>query len=116
MGWVQIGTLRPASIVVRNKRSPPSDYDRTISKSIEMEKKKEKMEWKGKGVAQLGKQTRQSVPALVVGNQYGSNMSMLDQIPGDMQMEHLEIFFEETGLTWGQMLGIGPVLSLEEVD
>ena len=28
----------------RNKRSPPSDYDRTISKSIEMEKKKEKME------------------------------------------------------------------------
>jgi hypothetical protein len=36
----------------RKKHSPLSDYDRTISKSIQAEKKKEKMAWMG--VAQLG--------------------------------------------------------------
>jgi hypothetical protein len=81
----------------RKKHSPLSDYDRTISKSIQAEKKKEKMA--RMGVAQLREQAQQSVPPLLVGNQYGSNMSMLDQIPDDVQMVQFETFIHESGLS-----------------
>jgi hypothetical protein len=56
------------------------------------------------------------VPPLLVGNQYGSNISMLDQIPDDVQMDQFETFVHESGLSWDQVLGIGNVPSLEEVD
>jgi hypothetical protein len=85
-----------------------------ISKSIQAEKKKEKIA--RMGVAQLGEQAQQSVPPLLVGNQYGSNMSMLDQIPDDVQMDQFETFIHESGLSWDEVLGIGNVPSLEEVD
>jgi hypothetical protein len=52
------------------------------------------------GVAQLGEQAQPSVPPLLVENQYGSNMSMLDQIPNDVQMDQFETFIHESGLSW----------------
>jgi len=76
----------------QKESSSLSDYDRTLRKSIEEEKKKEKRA--RKGVAQLGEQSKQSVPPLVIGNEYGSNIDVLDQqIPADLKFEELEIFF-----------------------
>ena len=49
------------------KTRPKSDYDRSLTKSFEAAQKKTRP---GKGVAQLG---QQSVPPIVVRNEYGSN-------------------------------------------
>jgi hypothetical protein len=56
------------------------------------------------------------VPPLLVGNQYGLNMSMLDQIRDDVQMDQFKTFIHGSGLSWDQVLGIRNVPSLEEVD
>jgi len=65
------------------------DYDCTLRKYIEEEKNKEKRACKG--VAQLGEQSKQSVPPLVIGNEYGSNIDVLDQqIPADLKFFELE--------------------------
>jgi hypothetical protein len=58
------------------KPSPLSDYDRTLSKEYK------KMVKARKGVAQLGEQELQSHSPLVIGNEYGSNIDLL-QIPQD---------------------------------
>ena len=72
----------------QKESSSLSDYDHTLRKSIEEEKKKEKRA--RKGVAQLGEQSKQSVPPLVI----GSNIDVLDQqIPADLKFDELEIFF-----------------------
>jgi hypothetical protein len=57
------------------------DYERTITKKIKEDKKKQKMV--GKDVAQLGQQAQQSVPPLVVENQYGSNMNLMQMLVHD---------------------------------
>ena len=57
-------------------KSTLSDYDRTLTKSIEAAQKKKRA---GKGIAQLGQQAHQSIPPLVVGNEYGSNLGLMHQ-------------------------------------
>ena len=85
----------------RESRKPSkatlTDYDRTLTKSIEVAQKKKRA---GKGVAQLGQQSHQLVPPLVVGNEYGSNLGLMHQanIPPDVDLDHLGEFIEETGL------------------
>ena len=69
------------------KASPKSDYDRTLSKSIEEAKKT--MKRAGKGVPQLGEQEKQSVPDLVVGNEYGTNMDIIQRTYGDRKSTRL---------------------------
>jgi hypothetical protein len=99
----------------QKESSSLSDYDRTLRKSIEEEKKKEKRA--RKGVAQLGEQSKQSVPPLVIGNEYGSNIDVLDQqIPADLKIEELEIFFAETGLSLAQMIAGAPIESAPQID
>ena len=56
----------------------------------------------GKGVAQLGQQSQQSVPPLVVRNEYSSNLDL------DVDFEELARFYEETGLDLAQVLAEGP--------
>ena len=72
------------------------DYDRTLTKSIEAAQKKKQV---GKGVAQLGQQSHQSVPPLVVSNEYGLNLGLMHQanIPPDVDLDHLGEFIDETG-------------------
>ena len=72
----------------------------------------------GKGVAQLGQQSHQSVPPLVVGNEYGLNLGLIHQanIPPDVDLDHLGEFIEETGLDLYQMFGDRNIESAAEVD
>ena len=65
---------------------PKSDYDRSLTKSFEVAQKKTRP---GKRVAQLGQQSQQSVPPLVVRNEYGSNLDL------DIDFEELARFYEE---------------------
>ena len=70
----------------KKESSSLSDYDRTLRKSIEEEKKKEKRA--RNGVAQLREQSKQSVPPLVIRNEYGSNINVLDQqIPAYLKFD-----------------------------
>jgi hypothetical protein len=96
-------------------KSTLSDYDRTLTKSIEAAQKKKRA---GKGVAQLGQQAHQSIPPLVVGNEYGSNLGLMHQanIPPDVDLDHLGEFLDETGLDLYQMFGDGNIESAAEVD
>jgi len=73
----------------QKESSSLSDYDRTLRKSIEEEKKKEKRA--RKGVAQLGEQSKQSVPPLVIRNEYSSNIDVLD----DLKFDELEFFLRK---------------------
>ena len=82
------------------KTLPKSDYDRSLTKSFEAAQKKTRA---GKGVAQLGQQSQQSVPALVIHNKYGSNLDLLD-----VDFEDLVQFYEDTGLDLAQVLAEGP--------
>ena len=77
-----------------------SDYDRSLTKSFEAAQKKTRV---GKGVAQLGQQSQQSVPPLVIRNEYGSNLDVLD-----VDFEDLARFYEDTGLDLAQVLTEGP--------
>jgi uncharacterized protein (UPF0216 family) len=97
-----------------HKDSPLSDYDRTVTKSIEEVKKKEKRA--RKGVAQLMEQSQQSVLPLVIGNEYGLNMNVLEQISGNVHLDQLDEFFAKTGLSISQMLGGAHIKSAPEVD
>ena len=81
------------------KTLPKSDYDRSLTKSFEAAQKKSRP---GKGVAQLGQQSQQSVPPLVVRNEYGSNLNL------DVDFEELARFYEETGLDLAQVLAEEP--------
>ena len=81
------------------KTLPKSDYDRSLTKSFEAAQKKTRV---GKCVAQLGQQSQQSVPPLVVRNEYGSNLDL------DVNFEELAQFYEETGLDLAQVLAEGP--------
>jgi hypothetical protein len=56
-------------------KKPAPAYERTITKKIKEDKRKQKAA--GKDVAQLSQQAQQSVPPLVVENQYGSNMNLM---------------------------------------
>ena len=76
------------------------DYDRSLTKSFEAAQKKTRA---GKGVAQLGQQSQQSVPPLVIRNEYGSNLDLLD-----VDFEDLVRFYEDTGLDLAQVLAEGP--------
>ena len=82
------------------KTMPKSDYDRSLTKSFEAARKKTRP---GKGVAQLGQQSQQSVPPLVIRNEYGSNLGLLD-----IDFEDLVQFYEDTGLDLAQVLAEGP--------
>ena len=96
-------------------KSTLTDYDRTLTKSIEAAQKKKRT---GKGVAQLGQQSHQSVPPLVVSNEYGSNLGLMHQtnIPPDVDLDHLGEFIEEAGLDLYQMFGDRNIESAAEVD
>jgi hypothetical protein len=89
------------------------DYERTLTKSYEESLKKKKKA--GKGVAQLGQQA-QSVPSLFIGNQYGSNLGVLKDIPGEVPLDQLEAFFKDSGLNLAQMFGGADIPSAPEVD
>ena len=52
---------------------PKSDYNHSLTKSFEAVQKKTRA---GKGVAQLGQQSQQSVPPLIIHNEYGSNLDV----------------------------------------
>ena len=84
------------------KPSPPSDFDRTLSKIIKKAAKA------GKTVAQLGEQELQSVPPLVIANEYGSNIDMLDmmEIPTDKEVDMTELanFYAMRGIDLGDFL------------
>jgi hypothetical protein len=73
------------------KPAPPlSDFKCTIKKKIKGDKKKEKAV--GRDVAQLGQQAQQSVPPLVVENQYGSNMNLMQiSVPDDVNLDELRV-------------------------
>ena len=72
------------------KTRPKSDYDRSLTKSFDAVQKKTRP---GKGVAQLGQQSQQSVPPLVIRNEYDTNLDLLD-----IDFEDLVRFYEDTGL------------------
>jgi hypothetical protein len=55
----------------RPKPQKRSDYDRTLDKAVKAKKA-------GKGVPQLGQQEKQSIPDLVVRNEFGSNNKLWD--------------------------------------
>jgi hypothetical protein len=68
--------------LVKKPALPLSDYERTITKKIKEDKRKQKAA--GKDVAQLGQQAQQSVPPLVAENQYSSNMNLMQMsVPDD---------------------------------
>ena len=83
------------------KTRPKSDYDRSLTKSFEVVAQKKTRA--GKGVAQLGQQSQQSVPPLVIRNEYGSNLDL-----PDVDFEELVRFYEDTGLDLAQVLAEGP--------
>ena len=85
------------------KTRPKSDYDRSLTKSFEAAQKKTRV---GKGVAQLGQQSQQLVPPLIIRNEYGSNLDLLD-----VDFEDLARFNEDTGLDLTQVLVEGPSAS-----
>ena len=82
------------------KTLPKSDYDRSLTKSFEAAQKNTRA---GKGVAQLGQQSQQSIPPLVIHNEYGSNLDLQD-----VNYEELVRFYEDTGLDLAQVLAEGP--------
>ena len=82
------------------KTLPKLDYDRSLTKSFEAAQKKTRA---GKGVAQLGQQLQQSVPPLVIHNEYGSNLDLLD-----IDFEDLVWFYGDTSLDLAQVLAEGP--------
>ena len=82
------------------KTLPKLDYDRSLTKSFEAAQKKTRA---GKGVAQLGQQSQQSVPPLVIRNEYGSNLDL-----PDVDFEEMVWFYEDTGLDLVQVLAEGP--------
>jgi hypothetical protein len=53
---------------------------------------------------------------LVIGNDYGSNMNVLEQISGNVNLDQLDEFFAKIGLSISQMLGGAPIESASEVD
>jgi len=71
-------------------------------------------------VAQLGQQAKQSVPPLVVQNQYGSNMNLLQMvIPNDVNVDELTELTQwmgATGLSIEQLMGREAVKEAEVVD
>ena len=82
------------------KTLPKSDYDRSLTKSFEAAQKKTRA---GKCVAQLGQQSQQSVLPLVIHNEYGSNLDVLD-----VDFWDLARFYEDTDLDLAQVLAEGP--------
>ena len=57
------------------------------------------------------------MPPLVIGNEYGSNIDVLDQqIPANLKFDEHEIFFAETGLSLAQMIVGAPIESALEID
>jgi len=54
---------------------------------------------------------------LVIGNEYGSNIDVLDQqIPTYLKFDELEKVFAETGLSLAQMIGGAPIESAPDFD
>ena len=82
--------------------SPLSDYDRTLSKEVK------KMAKTKKGVPQLGEQEVQSVPPLVIRDEYGSNIKQLEglEIPTDKEvnLEELANFYAMQGYDIADLL------------
>ena len=75
------------------------DYDHSLTKSYEVSQKKMKVA--RKGVAQLEQQS-QSVPPLVVDNQYGSNLDLLN-LDEHVSLDQLEESFKGSGLSYAQI-------------
>ena len=92
---------------LRKPSTPPSqlsDYNHTLKKANNKKKAK-------KDIAQLGQQSQQSIPQLVVGNQYGSNLGL---VPDDYDLGQ---FFEDTGLSAYQLFNANAYIeSAPEVD
>jgi hypothetical protein len=82
------------------KTWPKSDYDRSLTKSFEATQEKTRV---GKGVTQLGQQSQQSTPPLIIRNEYGSNLDL-----PDVDFEEMVWFYEDTGLDLAQVLTEGP--------
>ena len=88
---------------LRESRKParPTDYERTLIKAQEAATSKKK---KGKGVAQLGEQS-QSLPPLIVPNEYGSNVNILAQMGGqDIDMAQLGDFLKDANINLEDVL------------
>jgi len=93
---------------------PLPDYERTITKTIKANKRKQKAE---KEVAQLGQQVQQSVLPLVVHNQYGSNMNLLQMaIPHDVNVDELARWMGVTGLSIEQLMGREAIKEAKVID
>ena len=86
------------------KTLPKSDYDSSLTKSFEAAQKKTRAE---KGVAQLRQQSQQSVPPLVIRNEYGSNLDL-----PDVDFEELVRFYEDTCFDLAQ---VGRNLNMKRV-
>ena len=90
-------------------RKPPplSDYDRSLVKSHDAHKKRKRAS--GKDVPQLGQQ-KQPMQNLVVANQYGSNIEVYrPDNSGEVSVQDLNAFFEQTGLTLDQVTSKAPI-------
>jgi hypothetical protein len=98
------------------KPAPPlSDYEHTISKKIKKDKRKQKAT--GKDVAQLDQQAQQSVPPLVVENQYVSNMNLMQMsVPDDVDLDELAKWMNVTGLYLEQLLGREELTTIKEAE
>jgi hypothetical protein len=90
--------------LVKKPALPLSDFERTITKKIKEDKRKQKVA--GKDVAQLSQRAQQSVPPLVVENQYGSNMNLMQMsVPDDVNLDELAKWMNVTRLSLEQLLG-----------
>jgi hypothetical protein len=70
-----------------------------------------------KDVAQLGQQAQQSVPPLVVENQYGSNMNLMKMlVPDDVDLDELAKWMNVTGLSLEQLLGREKLTTVKEAE
>jgi hypothetical protein len=70
-----------------------------------------------KDVAQLGQQAQQSVPPLVVENQYGSNMNLMKMsVPDDVDLDELAKWMNVTGLSLEQLLGREELTTVKEAE
>ena len=93
------------------KPSPLSDYDRSLVKSHDADKKRKRAS--GKDVPQLGQQ-KQPMQNLVVANEYGSNIEVYrPDNSGEVSVQALNTFFQDTGLTLDQLTGKAPIQNLE---
>jgi hypothetical protein len=111
-----VQAIQDEKCAASKKSVPPlSDYERTITKKIKEDKRKQKAA--GKDIAQLSQQAQQSVPPLVVENQYGSNMNLMQMsVPDDVDLDELAKWINMTGLFFKQLLGRVELTTVKETE